>query len=252
MFFRLTFCPSLFAPTLSFVVPVDLGRAPPLKKGTAMQRELASLPYPDLPLPAADPAMLEALLQPRLSLFWGAHTPTRALLAYITVLAARGHRVSVFDGGNRFDGYFVARLARRLSSDPRATLEHIRLSRAFTCFQLAELVKTAPTGLGAQESDTVPGSGAPAPGPSVLFVLDMLTTFYDESVSLSDAERLLTNTISHLKRLASTGPVIVGAREPRVLVKERWSLLDRLQVTADAAWLLRSPEDPGREQLSLF
>jgi hypothetical protein len=217
-----------------------------------MQRELVSLPYPDLPLPAADLAMLEALLQPRLSLFWGAHTPTRALLAYLTVLAARGHHVHVFDGGNRFDGYFVARLARRLSSDPRATLEHIRLSRAFTCFQLAELVKTAPTGLVAQESDIVPDADAGASGPSVLFVLDMLTTFYDESVPLRDAERLLTNTIAHLKRLASAGPVIVGAREPRILVKERWSLLDRLQVTADAAWLLRSPEGPGQEQLRLF
>jgi len=213
-----------------------------------MQRELVSLPYSDLPLPAADPAMLEALLQPRLSLFWGAHTPTRALLAYLTVLAARGHQVRVFDGGNRFDGYFVARLARRLSSSPHATLERIRLSRAFTCFQLAELVKTAPT----QESDNVPDLDASAPGLSVLFVLDMLTTFYDESVSLSDTERLLTNTISHLKRLASAGPVIVGAREPRVLVKERWTLLDRLQISADVAWLLRSPEDPGREQLKLF
>ena len=215
-----------------------------------MQRELVSLPYSDLPLPAADPAiMLEALLQPRLSLFWGEHTPTRALLAYLTILAARGHYVRVFDGGNRFDGYFVARLARRLSPDPHATLEHIRLSRAFTCFQLAELVKT---GLGAQERDNTSNPDAGAPGPSVLFVLDMLTTFYDESVSLSDTERLLTNTIAHLKRLASDGPVIVGAREPRVLVKERWTLLDRLQIAADAAWLLRSPEDSGREQLKLF
>ncbi|MGB2896536.1 MAG: hypothetical protein WBB65_10300 [Anaerolineales bacterium] len=217
-----------------------------------MQRELVSLPYSALPLPAADPAILEALLRPRLSLFWGAHTPTRALLACITVLAARGHHVCVFDGGNRFDGYFVAQLARRLSSDPRATLEHIRLSRAFTCFQLAELVKTAPTGLGAQESNTISDADAGAPDQSVLFVLDMLTTFYDESVPLRDAERLLTNTIAHLKRLASAGPVIIGAREPRVLVKERWSLLDRLQVTADAAWLLQSPANPVQEQLRLF
>ena len=216
-----------------------------------MQRELASLPHSDLPLPAADPAMLEALLQPRLSLFWGAHTPTRALLACLTVLAARSHPVRVFDGGNRFDGYFVARLARRLSSDPHAALERIHLSRAFTCFQLAELVATAPAGLGMQASDLAPVLPA-EPVPPVLFVLDMLTTFYDESVSLGDAERLLTNTIAHLKRLASAGPVIVGAREPRVLVKERWSLLDRLQITADAAWLLRSPEDPAREQLMLF
>src|SRR3989337_2254366 len=43
-----------------------------------------------LPYPAADPALLEVLLQPRLALFWGAHTPTRTLLAAATTLASRG------------------------------------------------------------------------------------------------------------------------------------------------------------------
>lgn len=192
----------------------------------------------DLPFPAADPAMLSALLRPRLSLFWGAHTPTRALLACLTVLAARGHPVRVFDGGNRFDGYFVARLARRLGPQPRTILERIRLSRAFTCFQMAELIENA-----------APVEHQPI---GALFVLDLLTTFYDESVPLRDAERLLSTTLAHLKRLATSGPVIVGAREPRLLVKERWSLLDQLQVAADAAWMLRAPDEAPPEQLSLF
>ncbi|MEJ2011147.1 MAG: hypothetical protein P8X64_02860 [Anaerolineales bacterium] len=205
-----------------------------------MQSTLVSNELPPLPLALDDPATLEMLLQPRLSLFWGAETPTRALLAALTLMAARGLRVRVFDGGNRFDGYFIARLARRLSSNPHDTLERVRLSRAFTCFQLAQLIENAPAG----------GSSPQAAG--VLFVLDLLTTFYDESVPLRDSERLLAQTISHLKRLAAGGPVIVGAREPRLLVKERWSLLDQLQVAADAAWLLRSPGGSPQEQLRLF
>jgi hypothetical protein len=207
-----------------------------------MQRQLRPFVPTDLPLPAADPALLELLLQPRLALFWGAHTPTRALLAMITALAVRSRHlpqggwanVRVFDGGNRFDGYFVARLARRMSAHPHAVLERIQLSRAFTCFQLAELIENAPA------------------GSEPLFVLDLLTTFYDESVPLRDTERLLTTTITHLKRLAAVGPVIVGAREPRALVKERWTLLDRLQVAADTAWLLRSPAGEPAEQPRLF
>jgi hypothetical protein len=121
-----------------------------------------------------------------------------------------------------------------LSSHPRTILGRIQLSRAFTCFQLAELIENAPA------------------EPEPLFVLDMLTTFYDENVPLRDTERLLATTITHLKRLASVGPVIVGAREPRALVQERWELLDRLQVAADAAWLLRAPEGGGVEQPRLF
>ena len=188
----------------------------------------------DFPLPAADPALLETLLQPRLSLFWGAHTPTRTLLAVLTTLAARGQGLRVFDGGNRFDGYFVARLARQLTPAPQAVLQRIRLSRAFTCFQLAELIENATA------------------DPQPLFALDLLATFYDESVSLQDSERLLMTTIGHLKRLAVAGPVIVGAREPQSLIKERWALLDHLQAAADAAWMLRSPQAEPPLQPRLF
>jgi hypothetical protein len=197
-----------------------------------MSHELVAYAPSDLPIPVADPALVEALAQPRLSLFWGAETTARTLLAVATALAGRGQTVRIFDGGNRFDGYFVARLARQLvgnlsphlPTDPHALLGRIRLSRAFTCFQLAELIENAPA------------------GPEPLFVLEMLATFYDESVPLADSERLLTVTLAHLKRLAAVGPVIVGAREPQMLVKDRWALLDRLQAAADASWLLQLPQ----------
>ena len=217
-----------------------------------MQRELIPLVPSDpvwvesagLPIPALDARLLDELVRPRLALFWGTQEPTRMLLAAATTLAARGLPLRLFDGGNRFDGYFVARLARRLSAHPvqagalgvhgpQATLGRIHISRAFTCFQLAELIENAPA------------------SPEPLFVLDLLATFYDESVPLRDSERLLESSISHLKRLAAAGPVIVGARQPQSLVKERWTLLDRLETAADAAWMLRSPpvEEPLQPRL---
>jgi hypothetical protein len=197
-----------------------------------MDHQLAAYAPSDFPIPAADPALVEALAQPRLSLFWGAETTARTLLAVATALAGQGQPVRIFDGGNRFDGYFVARLARqlvghlhpRVPADPHALLGRIRLSRAFTCFQLAELIENAP-------ADSEP-----------LFVLEMLSTFYDESVPLADSERLLTVTLAHLNRLSAAGPVVVGAREPQTLVKDRWALLDRLQAAADASWLLQLPQ----------
>ena len=206
----------------------------PIHPRAAVTNQLLAYAPSDLPIPAADPALVEALVQPRLSLFWGAETTARTLLAVATALAGRGQPVRIFDGGNRFDGYYVARLARQLAgslpprrpADPHELLGRIRLSRAFTCFQLAELIETAPA------------------SPEPLFVLELLATFYDESVPLADSERLLTSTIAHLKRLAAMGPVIVGAREPQSLVKDRWALLDRLQAAADAAWLLRPPPQP--------
>jgi hypothetical protein len=184
--------------------------------------------------PSLEPALIEAAAGPRLTLLWGARAPTRSLLLLLTIIASRGEGARAFDGGNCFDGYFVARLARRLDPDPHAVLDRIHLSRAFTCFQLAELIENTP-------ADRSP-----------LFVLNLLDTFYDESVPLREAERLLATTLTHLKRLAAAGPVVIGAQEPRTLVKDRWSLLDQLQVTADSAWLLRSPEEQPPLQPRLF
>ena len=205
-----------------------------------MQTEAHLLNPVESPLQAAEPGWLDQLMQPRLMLFWGAHAPTRTLLAALTTMAAHGHAPRVLDGGNRFDGYFVARLACQWSlpqgprMDPHAILNRIWLSRAFTCFQMAELI------------ENTPARSEP------LLVLDLLATFYDESVPLRDSERLLATTIAHLKRLACVGPVIVGAREPRSLVKERWTLLDRLQIAADRAWLLRAPQTDQPMQPKLF
>lgn len=184
--------------------------------------------------PHAESGLIDELLQARIALFWGAQAPTRTLLTALTALAAGGREARVFDGGNCFDGYFVARLARRLSPQPYAVLHRIRLSRAFTCFQLAELIENA------------------SESPDPVFVLDLLATFYDESVPLRDSERLLAGTLTHLKRLAAAGPVIVGAREPQALVKERWALLERVQAAADAAWMLRAPLPPDEIQPRLF
>src|SRR4030067_424411 len=143
---------------------------------------------PELTIPGLNPAVMAAALGPRLTLLWGASAPTRTLLSMATLLAARGEAPRLFDSGTRFDGYFVARLARRLTDKPHAVMGRLRLSRAFTCFQLAELI----------ESTTPDGSP--------LFVLDLLSTFYDESVPLRDVERLLGETLPPLQWLGASPP----------------------------------------------
>jgi hypothetical protein len=218
----------------------------------------------NFPIPGLDPAILEAVHRPRLSLFWGTRAPTQTLLIMFTLLAARGETPRLFDGGNRFDGYFVARLARRLTPQPRAVLSRMRLSRAFTCFQLAELIENTPIEPPADRGGPRPepvegrtllrseGTGPGVGEVSPLFVLDLLSTFYDESVPPRDVERLLARVIAQLKRLAAVGPVIVGAGEPQSLVKERWGLLDQLQAAADLTWMLRPPQEETIAQPRLF
>ena len=100
----------------------------------------------------------------------------------LTAIARLGERCSlrVLDGGNRFNAYTVARAAH----GRRDILEHITVSRAFTCYQVLSLLESTPS------------TQAP------FVVLDLLNTFYDESVQIGERKRLLRSCIAHLERLA--------------------------------------------------
>jgi hypothetical protein len=76
----------------------------------------------------------------KIGLLYGSAPLTRFALYSITVAAVARHDVWVLDGGNWFDAYFVARLARKWSIAPEIVLSRIRLSRAFTCYQMSELI----------------------------------------------------------------------------------------------------------------
>src|SRR3990172_1271209 len=60
-----------------------------------------STSHPGEDLSGAGAEILEALLQPRISLFWGAQAPTRSLLTAATTIAAGGLPVRLFDGGRK-------------------------------------------------------------------------------------------------------------------------------------------------------
>ena len=87
--------------------------------------------------------------------FFGEAMPR--LAAYlIGRVALQGSPVTLVDAAQSFDPYLVARMSRYRELDPRALLERIRLSRAFTCHQLVTLL-----------CETLPATGPGEP----LFVL---------------------------------------------------------------------------------
>ena len=73
----------------------------------------------------------------QIALLYGTANLTRLALYGIAHVAAEQRNVWVLDGGNSFDAYFVARLARSWSIAPETILSHIRLSRAFICYQMS-------------------------------------------------------------------------------------------------------------------
>jgi hypothetical protein len=128
-------------------------------------------------LDLAPPQLTIAIVPPRAS---------GLLLDLAAGLAARGPLL-VLDGGNRFNAYPVARQLHNTQA-----LAHLRVARAFTCFQMLALLQTTEAG-----------------GPAVL-ALDPLATFNDENVPA--AERLYTfrSCVTELIRLSQRRPVGVG------------------------------------------
>lgn len=161
-------------------------------------------------------------------LLFGPRSMNTTMLTAIARLGERG-ALQVLDGGNRFNAYTVARAARGRPE----VLNRITVSRAFTCYQVLSLLESTP-------AIQIP-----------FVVLDMLNTFYDESVRVGERKRILRSCIDHLKRLERTAGGVVSVHPPSVpstASQELWSLL---QASAADTFMVQ-PVAPALEPMRLF
>ena len=149
----------------------------------------------------------------------GAHALSDKMLELIAKLSLM-QRVTVLDCGNRSNMYSVAKLIRPHSSDPVRVMCNIRLSRAFTCYQVAAMLDAA----------------AANPSREPLVVLDLLATFLDEDVKLKDAQRLLEHSLGFLAQLSASAPVVISARPIPPIAQPRAVLLEQLKNNVDVCW----------------
>ena len=146
--------------------------------------------------------------------------------------------VRILDCGNRADMYLIARTLRPLTADPIPAMQNIRLSRAFTCYQVETLLSCC------DALEQVP-----------VLVLDFLSTFMDESVSDDEVQRLFHDSIAHLRRLSGRNIVMVGVRPLTDVISKRVDLLTELTRRSDDFVWLNEPETltaEAADQLSLF
>ena len=151
----------------------------------------------------------------------------QAILELMTQLALLGE-IDVIVGGNRFDAHTLARLVRRRTVLLDETLERIKQRRPFTCIQMVKLLE-----------GTKPASA--------IVVLDMLTTFYDETVEESESWRLARLATKHLHRLGQQSSVLVTLRPPTL--PSRTGLIEVVQDAADHIYLIDEPETVLQGQL---
>ena len=163
-----------------------------------------------LKVPDPTPGHLLVLLAP--------HAADEMMLTITARLAQRG-ALRVMDGGNRFNAYKVARMLRRLGVEALdQALARVHVARAFTCYQMVTLLEQA----------------APQAAPTL--VIDMLNTFYDESVPLGERRRLLESCLGHLRRISAQAAVVVSVRPPRPPDVDVTGMQQRVQSWADQVW----------------
>src|ERR1700676_1322529 len=83
-----------------------------------------------------------------LTLYYGCPEMPRLSHYFLPRILLEEKRILYLDGANQISPLLIARFARERGLEPSAFNTLIRVSRAFTCFQLTELIRRVPTILG--------------------------------------------------------------------------------------------------------
>ncbi|MEN8172724.1 MAG: hypothetical protein ABFS03_07560 [Chloroflexota bacterium] len=162
-----------------------------------------------------------------ITLIVGQRAFTRQRMHALIVALALENPVRLLIGGNRYDHYGINYAIAAVTPHYEHILdEHIYLSRAETCYQMVELLIQTPD----------------APTPTL--VLDLLTTFYDESAPDREVNQLLFESILNLRRLSQQAPVLVSARSGQTrphLLKALLNAADQVEYPA------LTPPEPRRQ-----
>jgi len=168
------------------------------------------------------PALPAALTQPwqlpprGLAVFHGEHHAPRLSHYFMPRLALEGKRILFLDGANCADPRLMARLAERRGMPFAQFNQQIMMARAFTCFQLTELISRVPQFL----------AEFPA---QVLMVTAFPELYFDEDVRQADANAAFQQALGHLRRASLP---IDDCRLPIDPIENRQSKIDNCQSPA--------------------
>lgn len=160
----------------------------------------------------------------------GSSAVFRLSLAAASRALAAGIPMTLVDGTNRFDVYYIADFARRLAGrsmhgrqrTPEEFLDNIFISRAFTCFQMEAVITD-------RLLPFVRAKHSP-----VVIVFGLLDTFYDDQAPLHEVRGSIERIILALQRLKQEHvSVLLASLDLRPASKERSGLFPRLAAAMD-------------------
>jgi hypothetical protein len=151
---------------------------------------------------------------------WGKQEYSRL----VSAMAIHGPAM-VLAGSDWVPGYTMVREIRRQTKNVKQVLERLDLARAFTCYQLLDLLTN-------QSENAKP-----------LLVMDFLHNFYDSDIPMDVRMRTYKKCVEKLQASAKTRPVAVIVRFSPALVYRQFMAV--LSIAADVVYDAISTEKPG-------
>jgi hypothetical protein len=124
-----------------------------------------------------------------LTLFYGCPEMPRLSHYFLPRILVDEKRVLYLDGANQISPLLIARFARERGLEPSELNGFIRIARAFTCFQLTELIRRVPKVLATFSAE-------------VLIVTALPDLFFDEDVQDRPARASFEHALEGLRELA--------------------------------------------------
>src|SRR5579859_2196548 len=124
-----------------------------------------------------------------LTIYYGCPEMPRLSHYFLPRVLLEEKRILYLDGANQISPLLIARFARERGLAPSAFNTLIRVSRAFTCFQLTELIRRVPKILEAFAAD-------------VLIVTALPDLFFDEDVRDREARASFEHALEGLLEIA--------------------------------------------------
>jgi hypothetical protein len=184
---------------------------------------------------------LKAAPPGKLYCFHGALSVFRLSLSAAAHVLLSGVPITLIDGTNHFDVYYIAEFARRMAlaggPSPDELLNNIFISRAFTCYQMEAVV-----------ADRLPAFMVKKSSPLVI-IFGLLDTFYDEQASLSDVRSGVRRIITTLRQLKHAKiSVLLASLDMKPASRERNALFPQVCTAMDEVYVVA--EEEGRPRIA--
>src|SRR5258707_11233071 len=225
------------------VYPEQRQRALPLQGVTAMAAPVASplptkRPFESSPFAIAQGKQGKPWVLPPsgLAVFYGRPETPRLFHYFLPRLLAEGKQVLCLDGANRFDPLLIARLARQRGREVAEFNRRIRVARAFTCFQLTELLVRVPRLLEQFAADA-------------LVVTALPDLYFDEDVRERDATVAFRHALDALRALAPLPLGVAVFYDATSFQGPRRAMFPQLTAQATELWRFALDEADGKLRL---